>query len=123
MNNVFLLLSQRQSIKIRDTVVQRQQISLITKYCVTEYKTQKSIYFNAVLNLQWQRSSQRIRKKMESSHQHFYSVYVQLSCLCTLNELCLLEPITFENLIIKSQKNLMNIMMCLKQLKKFTIFK
>ena len=51
-NNVFLLLSQKQSIKIRNTVVQRQQISLITEYCVIKYKTQESIYSNAVLNLQ-----------------------------------------------------------------------
>ena len=82
---------------IKDTSIQRIQISLISAFVIIEYKAQSCTYDCAVLNLKI-----KSRRDDDSRHQKYCSLYVQLSRLRSLRELHLLESIFMNDIKYES---------------------
>ena len=84
-DDVFPTFPIKSTLKLPGLKVSRNQIPLTPGFAVTDYKVQGATFKTAVLDL---RRGQKIRKE---SHKRFWSTYVQLSRLQSLDGVQLLE--------------------------------
>ena len=104
------------SIKIKEYSVRRRQVPICPAFSLTDYKVQGSTLMTAVLDIKNDPTA-----KSQDGHKKFYSLYVQLSQLRSLNGLHLLQEIDMNNLRYRPHDGLVMEMERLRQLEQATI--
>lgn len=96
--DVFPVFPTQSTLTFDDNIkIQRKQIPLTPAFAMTEYKVQGASFKTAVLDLHWPDGTER-GDEADWRHKRFFSVYVQLSRLETLDGVHLLQPIQFADI-------------------------
>lgn len=91
--NVFSVFPPKSTLTIRGISVTRLQIPMTPRFAVTDYKVQGATFRTVILDLH-----RHSKCKDKSSYKRFYSTYVELSHLQTLDRVRLLQPITLNDI-------------------------
>ena len=77
----------------KGTRLNRKQIGISPRFAYTKYKVQGAMFKSAILDLQ-----QKTIKRTVESHKQFYSIYMQLLKLQSLERVSFLKPISLDDI-------------------------
>ncbi len=92
-HNVYPVFPVKSTVTAKETRFNRKQIGISPRFAYTEYKVQGATFKSATLDLQ-----RKTIKKTTENHKQFCSIYVQLSKIQSLEEVSLLESISFDDI-------------------------